>query len=182
MMKTYLAGVLLAFTLALAVPAAHAQGTTLITIPAFDTGRASYMNPNINNMPVTVGGVTGTMWFYPQVYAPYCATKGVGYCGWILFQPPTQGASAITAQVVSWHANTYNAIGQVTSATVNYTISNIGMGLQPQEYDPNADGDQDVVMGSITFTFSYVFENCGRYCTGWHETISGTGQQSITQD
>jgi len=155
----------IAFALAFAIPS-HAQSTVPITVPPFDVGLASYMHPQIYSIPINIGGVSGTMWLYPQNCGP------TGNCGFIIFRPLLEGSNYLDAVVTAWYANSYNSIGQVTSATLNYTIQG----------DPNADGDTDTVMGSITFSFSYSFKVCGRYCTGYHETISGAGQQSITRD
>jgi hypothetical protein len=155
----------LLFVLALAIPS-HAQTIVPITVPPLDIGLASYMHPQLSSVPLTIGGVPGTMWLYPQ------PCNSLGNCGFILFRPPLEGSSYAMASVTGWTANSVNSIGQVTSATLSYTV--LG--------DPNDDGDTDTVMGSITFSFSYYFKACGRYCTGYHEIISGSGAQSITQN
>jgi hypothetical protein len=164
-MKGRIAVLIFALACLFAIPA-RAQNTVAITVPPFDAGLASYMHPQLYSVPVTIGSVSGTMWLYPQT----CNSSG--NCGFITFRSPLQGPDPVVASVTAWFANTYNTIGQVTSATLNYTLYG----------DPNSDGDRDTVMGSITFTFSYHFVVCGRYCTGWHETLSGSGAQSITQD
>jgi hypothetical protein len=164
-MKKLLAALL--FVLAFAI-GASAQSTMTITVGQIDIGPAPGMHLNVYSLPLTIGGNSGTAWFYPQPCNSY------GVCGWILFRPPLEGPNNNPLAIVtSWVPNSFNSIGQVTSATVTYTFQG----------DPNIDGDTDAGTGSITFNFSYSWGKVGRYAFGWIETITGgSGAQSITQD
>lgn len=128
---------------------------------------------NCYSVPITIGGVAGSMWMYPQ-----------GQSGWIAFRPPLQGNNgpdAVFATVTSNTINSRNAIGQPTQATITYTITNppyLDLGAPA---DPDSNGDDDVVMGSFTINMHYKFHN-GRGA-GWTQYIDGgSGAQSITQD
>ena len=150
-MRKLLASVV--FLFAFGVAAQTEPPSSPIVVPAFDAGPASYMHPQLYSVPLSIGGIAGTMWLYPQS----CNANGV--CGFMILRAPLEGEVNMEALVTEWRANAYNSIGQVTSATLNYTV-----------------GD---VLGSITFTFIYTYKTCGRYCTGWHETLSGAGAQFL---
>lgn len=159
-MQKLLAGML--FVLGMTV---GAQAQTPISVGVASCGRSGAPVFNCYSVPLTVGGVTGTAWMYPQ-----------GSGGFILFRPALEGDGYVTAQVTSTTVNARNAIGQVTQETITFTL--VG--------DPGSDGDSDSVVGSITVNLSWTFKSgsSGRAGgSGWYMTImGGSGAQSITQD
>ena len=147
---------------------AHAQSNAPITVGAATCGQWF----NCYSVPITIGGVSGSMWLY---------ATGAG--NWIAFRPPLQGNSGpdtVMATVTSNTVNTRNALGQPTQVTITYTITNPPyLGGTPA--DPDNNGDADVVMGSFTINMHYTFHN-GRGA-GWTMYIDGgSGAQSIMQD
>jgi hypothetical protein len=170
-MKKLLMFGLFVLALAFAIPS-HAQSTTPITVVSMPGYITNYYY--LYNLPLTIGGVTGTAWMDVQ-----------GQRGFILFRPPLEGASTncngcsgyVLAQITSWTVNSRNSVGLPLSATMTYTTSG-----SSQPADPNNDGDSDTVVGSITFNYTWQ-QNPPGYRRGWYATLTGgTGQQSIAQD
>jgi hypothetical protein len=160
-MRKVLATLAPVLALCFAIPS-HAQTTTPSTEPPSTTITVGQVTCpqflSCYSVPLTIGGVSGTAWIYPQ-------SNG----GFILFRLPLEGSNYVTALVTSWTV-TRNSMGQATKTTITYTVQG----------DPDNDGDTDTVMGSITLNIAWVLG--GRWHNIAYPSITGGfGAQSITQ-
>lgn len=144
----------LSLLLSVSAPRAAAQSGTPISVGVYTCG-TSYNY--CYNVPVTIGGVQGTMW----IDSPY----------FILFRAPLENATnPATVQITSVGNFVYQN-GLIVQETIAFS----------GPADPNNDNDSDTVTGQITLNFSYQ-RRCGRGCYEYATIMGGSGSQSITQD
>ena len=156
-MKKFIGAMLFMLAFAIGASAQTQPPSTPITVGTTNCGVGGFVN--CYAVPLTIGTNSGTAWFYSN-----------GNRGFILFRPSLEGSEYVTAAITSFTVNSRNIIGQATQVTITFTVV----------ADPNADGDQDTVQGSITLNFAY--QPLSRH--GWYnvQVTGGSGAQSITQD
>ena len=132
----------------------HAQSTTPISVGVYTCG-TSYNY--CYNVPVTIGGVQGTMW----IDSPY----------FILFRAPLENANNPATLQITSVGNFVYQNGLIVQETIAFS----------GPADSNNDNDTDTVTGQITLNFSYQ-RRCGRGCYEYATIMGGSGSQSITQD
>ena len=165
-MRTGMCSLVLVLAFAIPSPAQQTAPTAPATTPiTIGPVNCAYADAPLNcySVAMTIGGNSGTAWI---------ATS------FILFRPGLEGSNYVEGLVTSTTVTHRNAIGQATQEIITFTISNPSANGSPA--DPDADGDSDVVQGSLTINFSYGPPGrWGRYPT---VTITGSGAQSITTD
>lgn len=172
MKKLILAVMLLGLAAILMLSAPAQAGTTSIAVGTANCGATALPNLNCYQLPLKIGGVQGTAWIDVQ-----------GQAGFILFRPALEGANYVEGAITAVTNLQVNNIGQVTSATISFTIADPS--ANGYTADPDHNGDADSVQGSITISATY-YRGCSSGRVGgcrWLITVTGgSGTQSMPQD